>query len=261
MRLRTHTISLRFLVIGIIALGTLSIAMVVYSQWLTSRSLEENASLVRLTQTIQQDIATSHLWFEEALGGDATIDLQADVHAGIQNALMLIDAGLQGGDTEIGRIDPVPAMRESLLALKKDIAILDQQVDLRWAGRDSTGVIGGAEDQAFDAVFHSILLGSQAIAENVDEFIANDQRKISAINGIMLFVLAVVFTSMIGLIIWNRRATDARARSRRLAKSADDSAAGPASGCAAGVALTTSPAATTCAGRTESAIGRDCVVS
>ena len=211
MRLRTHTISLRFLVIGIIALGTLSIAMVVYSQWLTSRSLEENASLVRLTQTIQQDIATAHLWFEEALGGDATIDVQADVHAGIQNALMLIDAGLQGGDTEIGRIDPVPAMRESLLALKKDIAILDQQVDLRWAGRDSTGVIGGAEDQAFDAVFHSILLGSQAIAENVDEFIANDQRKISAINTIMLFVLAVVFTSMIALIVWNRRATDARA--------------------------------------------------
>ena len=211
MRLSTQSISLRFLVIGIVTLGTLSIAMVVYSQWLTSRSLEENASLVRLTQTIQQDIATAHLWFEEALGGDATIDLQADVHAGIQNALRLIDAGLQGGDTDIGRIDPVPAMRESLLNLKSYIAILDQQVDLRWAGRDSTGVIGGEEDQAFDAVFHTILLGSQAIAENVDEFIANDQRKISAINAILLFVLAAAFTSMIALIIWNRRATDARA--------------------------------------------------
>ena len=119
MRLSTHSISLRFLVIGIVALGTLSIAMVVYSQWLTSRSLEENASLVRITQTIQQDIATAHLWFEEALGGDTTIDLQADVHAGIQNASRLIDAGLQGGDTEIGRIDPIPAVRESLLKLKR----------------------------------------------------------------------------------------------------------------------------------------------
>ena len=66
MGLNTHSISQRFLIIGIITLGTLSIAMVIYSQWLTSRSLEENASLVRLTQKIQQDVATAHLWFEEA---------------------------------------------------------------------------------------------------------------------------------------------------------------------------------------------------
>ena len=211
MSLNTRTISLRFLVSGILALGVLSIGMVLYSQWLSSRSLEENASLVRLTQTIQQDIATSHLWFEEALGGDATIDLHADVHVGIQNALRLIDAGLQGGDTVLGRIDPIPVVRESLLDLKKDIALLDRLVDSRWAGRETTGVIGGEEDQAFDAVFHSILFASQAIAGDVDKFIANDQRKIMYINAIMLFVLAIVFSSMAALIIWNRRAMDARA--------------------------------------------------
>jgi signal transduction histidine kinase/CheY-like chemotaxis protein/HPt (histidine-containing phosphotransfer) domain-containing protein len=211
MRLDTHTISLRFLVTGIVALGVLSIGMVLYSQWLTSRSLEENASLVRLTQTIQQDIANSHLWFEEALGGDTTIDIHTDVLVGIQNALSLIDVGLQGGDTALGRIDPLPVVRESLLDLKKDIALLDQLVDSRWAGRETTGVIGGEEDQAFDAVFHSILSASQAIAGDVDEFIANDQRKIMYINAAMLFVLAIVFSSMVALIIWNRRAMDARA--------------------------------------------------
>jgi signal transduction histidine kinase/DNA-binding NarL/FixJ family response regulator len=211
MRLNTHPISLRFLVTGILALGFLSIGMVLYSQWLTSRSLEENASLIRLTQTIQQDIANSHLWFEEALGGDTTIDIYADVHVGIQHALSLIDAGLQGGDTDLGRIDPIPVVRESLLDLKKDIALLDRLVDSRWAGRDTTGVIGGEEDQAFDAVFHSILFASQAIAGDVDEFIANDQRKVMFINAMILFVLAVVIYSMIALIIWNRRAMDARA--------------------------------------------------
>lgn len=211
MRHNTRSISHRFLISGIITLGTLSIAMVVYSQWLTSRSLEENASLIRLTQKIQQDIATAHLWFEEALGGDTTIDLQVDVHAGMQNALRLIDAGLQGGDTVVGRIDPIPVERESLLKLKQTIALLDELVYARWAGRDSTGVIGGEEDQAFDAVFHDILLQSRDIADDVDVFIANDQRKIFIINAIMLIVLAVAFTSMVALIIWNRRATDARA--------------------------------------------------
>ncbi len=211
MRLNTRTISLRVLVTSILVLGVLSIGMVIYSQWLTSRSLEENASLIRLTQTIQQDIANSHLWFEEALGGDTTIDIYADVHVGIRHALSLIDAGLQGGDTDLGRIDPIPVVRESLLDLKKDIALLDRLVDSRWAGRDTTGVIGGEEDQAFDAVFHSILFASQAIAGDVDEFIANDQRKIMFINAMILFVLAVVIYSMVALIIWNRRAMEARA--------------------------------------------------
>jgi hypothetical protein len=177
MLISTRTVSLQFLVIGILSLGVLSIGMVLYSQWISSRSLEANASLVSLTQKIQQDIANSHLWFEEALGGDTTIDLQVDVHAGIQNAMRLIDVGLQGGDTELGRIDPIPFMRESLLDLKTDIALLDHLVDTRWAGRETTGVIGGDEDQAFDAVFHSILFASQAIAGEVDKYIANDQRK------------------------------------------------------------------------------------
>jgi signal transduction histidine kinase/CheY-like chemotaxis protein/HPt (histidine-containing phosphotransfer) domain-containing protein len=185
--------------------------MVIYSQWLTSRSFEENASLIRLTQTVQQEIATAHLWFEEALGGDTTIDLQVDVHARIRTALMTIDAGLQGGDTAVGRIDPLPSVRESLLKLQESIALFDHLVDTRWAGRDSTGVIGGEEDQAFDAVFGDILLRSRAIADGVDIFIAGDQRKIFAINAGMLIVLAVLFSAMALLIVWNRRSMDARA--------------------------------------------------
>jgi len=91
-----RSISLKFLVTGIFAFGALSIGLVVYSQWLTSRSFEENAALIRLTQTVQQEVATAHLWFEEALGGDTSIDLQADVHARLGTALRLIETGLQG---------------------------------------------------------------------------------------------------------------------------------------------------------------------
>jgi len=198
-------------VLGISAFGVLSIGLVIYSQWLTSRDFEENASLIRLTQTVQQEVATAHLWFEEALGGDTSIDLQVDVHARILTALQLIDAALQGGDTEVGRIDPLPSVRESLLQLQESTSLFDSLVDTRWAGRNSTGVIGGEEDQAFDAVFAGILLLSRTIANDVDNFIAADQGKIFAINVGMLIVLAALFSAMATLIVWNRRAMDARA--------------------------------------------------
>jgi len=207
----TRSISLKYLVTGIVAFGAASIALVIYSQWLTSRSFEENASLIRLTQTVQQEVATAHLWFEEALGGDRSIDLQVDVHARLGTALRLIGTGLQGVDTTVGQIDALPSVRESLLKLQESIALFDKLVDIRWAGRDSTGVIGGEEDQAFDAVFHDILLQSRAIADRVDDFIADDRRKIFAINAGMLIVLAVLISAMVVLTVYYRREIDARA--------------------------------------------------
>ena len=204
MSLVTRLLSFKFLVAGIFALATLSIGMVVYSQWLSSRSFEENTSLISVAQTIQQEVATAHLWFEEALGGDTTIDLEADVHARLDTALQL---------TEIGNTGALPATRQGLLDLQANISLFDQLVDSRWTGRNSTGVIGGKEDQAFDAVFADVLLQSRTIVDDVSDFIAADQRKIFAINMGMLIVLAALFSTMAALVSWNRRAMDARAAS------------------------------------------------
>ena len=68
-------ISVRFLITGIVAIGMFTIGMFVYSQWLTShsfdsRSFEGSASLIRLTQTVQQEGATAYPRFWEALAGD-----------------------------------------------------------------------------------------------------------------------------------------------------------------------------------------------
>ena len=206
-----RSVSVKSLVIGIFAFGSLSIGMVLYSQWLTTRSFQENASLIRLTQTVQQETATAHLWFEEALGGDSTIDIQADVHARLGMALHLVEAGLQGGETAVGQIDPLPSTRDKLLKLQENIAVFDKLVDTRWAGRDSTGVIGGEEDQAFDAVFADILLQSSSIADDVGDFIARDQSKIFMINAGILIILTALFSAMAFLIVWSRRVMDARA--------------------------------------------------
>jgi len=81
-----RSFSLVTLIVGIAAVGLLSIALVLYSQWLNQQNFDRNAGLIRLTQSIQQDISTAHLWFEEALGGDTYIDLNADVIVNIDAA-------------------------------------------------------------------------------------------------------------------------------------------------------------------------------
>jgi signal transduction histidine kinase/DNA-binding NarL/FixJ family response regulator len=195
---------------GVLVGGGLAIAMVVYSQWLNTRDFKEHATAIRMTQVIQQEIATAHLWFEEALGGDDSIDLEKDVHVPIAAALELIDAGLASGDSEARGFDFLPEVRQDLLALRRNIETFNSLVVTRWSGRETTGVIGGEQDQTFDAVFGRILSQSRAIAGQLDDHIAADQKRILAINIGMLVILVVLISAITVLIVKNRRRMEGR---------------------------------------------------
>jgi hypothetical protein len=179
--------------------------MVIYSQRLESVDFAKNTALIRMTLVIQKEIATAHLWFEEALGGDRSIDLDEDVHRRVHKVLMLIDQGLKGEETMVGLVDPPPAVQQNLTQLREVIVLFDTLVDRRWSGRDTTGVIGGEEDQAFDTVFGDILALSQTIAEQIDLVIQADRTKISIINFLLLLLLAGLYTTMIVSIVRNRQ--------------------------------------------------------
>ena len=79
MQLSTRSFALKYLVAGIVAVGLVSIAIVIYSQWLVTRDFQRNTTFMRLMQSVQQEVATAHLWFEEALGGDQSIRIEDDV--------------------------------------------------------------------------------------------------------------------------------------------------------------------------------------
>ena len=200
-----HAISLRSLVGGILIVGVLSIGAVVYSQWLSKRDFQENAAAIRMTQMIQQEIATAHLWFEEALGGDETIDIQRDVREPIALALALVDNGLGRGENSLQTFNFLPEVREDLIRLRKTIETLDSLVISRWERRETTGVIGGEEDQEFDAVFGEILSQSRVVAGKLDGHIASDQSRIRTINVGTVLLLAIIFVVMSLLVIRNRR--------------------------------------------------------
>src|SRR5210317_2667787 len=126
MQLSPRSISLRSLIVGITVIGVISIGLVIYSQYLTKQDLEGNTRRIQLNQYVQQEIATAHLWFEEALGGDASIDVERDVRDRIREAWELVDAAINGRDTQLGQIDAITESRGSLVALKSLLVELDQ---------------------------------------------------------------------------------------------------------------------------------------
>ncbi|NCF16328.1 MAG: response regulator [Gammaproteobacteria bacterium] len=207
----TRSFSLRSLLTGIAAIGLVAVSLVVYSQKLTTQDLERNTRRIQLNQYVQQEIATAHLWFEEALGGDPSIDVERDVRTRIHDAQELVGAAINGGETRLGQIDAMPEAHGPLLRLKVLLVELDRLAVDRWEGRHTTGVIGGEQDQRFDAVFHEILLLSRSVAAQIDEVIATDQRQVFLVNMLIIGILIVSFSLIALLVSRNRKELDERA--------------------------------------------------
>ena len=206
-----RSLSVNSLMVGIAAVGLLSIAIVFYSQQLTTRDFEQNTTLIRVTQLVQQEIATAHLWFEEALGGDGYVDIDEDVRRHIQTAQGLVTAAIDGGTTVAGYIEAIPEPRAELLELRQKIILLGELTTTRWQDRETAGAIGGAQDQEFDAVFGEILALSTRVAEKIDVVIAQNQRRIFILHLATSAILVALFSLIILLVCRNRSELDQRA--------------------------------------------------
>ena len=211
MALNTRSFSLKSLVIGITAVGVFAISLVTYSQWLTTQDFDQNTRLLRLVQSVQQDIATAHLWFEEALGGDRYIDLDDDVRGRISTARSFVIAATTGGQTPLGRIDALPEAYNDLVELRSKIDEFDALLTARWESRETTGVIGGEQDQQFDGVFGEILGLSRSISGKIDAVIEARQQRVLWLNTAIVGILLGSFSLIVVLVVSNRRELENRA--------------------------------------------------
>jgi signal transduction histidine kinase/CheY-like chemotaxis protein/HPt (histidine-containing phosphotransfer) domain-containing protein len=211
MQLNARSFSLKSVIAGIVAVGLVSIAIVIYSQWLVTRDFQRNATFLRVVQSVQQEVATAHLWFEEALGGDRYISVDEDVRARIEGAQLSVSAAIYGGATPFGEVPALTEATDNLHLLREHISEFDRILSSRWQARETTGVIGGDLDQQFDAVFGEILTLSDTISRQIDRAIAADQKRVFMLNVVIIGILIVSFTLLAMLVIRNRHELEQRA--------------------------------------------------
>jgi signal transduction histidine kinase/CheY-like chemotaxis protein len=201
---------LRTLFGGVLLLGSLSIGLVVYSQWLSNRDFHENAAVLRMIQGVAQDIAVAHLWLEEGLAGDTSVDIQEDVSRRLHYALETVRSASLG-EGKFESFDFLPGIEDDLHKLRTEIEVLEAMASRRWDARDAGSTSGDAADQQFDQVFGGVLNMSGALAQQIDDHVAADQRKIRHINAAMLVILLAVFSTIAAMILINRKDMEKRA--------------------------------------------------
>ncbi len=191
----------------VLAVGLLSIAVLVGTDRLRQRSLVRDNAYVKAMGEIQRDVAISHLWLEEHVSGDE-VDV-GEIEGRIDRSLATVGAML-------GKRWPGP--EEADLQALGDAGLLGQTADLegqieefrrlselRRRGFESSLAvgIGSALDVEYDAVFVRVLARAKAL-----EAVLEGRRERNSDRSRLLFMVILVawgaLIAVAALGLWNR---------------------------------------------------------
>ena len=198
---------------GMLALGLAMLVAVGWSQHLTEHAVADHQARIALADRIQQRVTMAHLWLEEALGGDSSIDLDRDVLGAIDEGLATVALMIGGGDAGLGVLLPPlddPAQRAALDELGRRIRRWREQTGVRWETRHDGGGIGSAQDQAYDAYYEEILEGARGVQRAQAAALTDDRRMVRGINGGMMVGLLVMLAGVTRLVLRQQRSVAAK---------------------------------------------------
>jgi serine/threonine protein kinase len=173
-----------------------------------SSARDELAGLVRTCETLRNDVANAHLWFEEALARDQSLSLERDVLVPLRSSLARIEE-LLGLEAEPAGLLALARSRptvEKLRVLRAELVNLITITQGRWNAGDE-GRAGGDLDQAYDAAYRTILAHAAEIEGELEDTAAADWRR-SAQAGVLVNALGLIALAGLGLFVlrfWRRR--------------------------------------------------------
>ncbi len=186
----------------------LTIAAVLGSQHISTHATRQQAALLSLADRINQRVTLAHLWFEEAQGGDSSIDVPTKVFPLIDDAAALLESALRGGpDGRGSRIDATedPALRDELVLLKERLREWRAMTEERWARRADAGVIGSIMDQRYDALFERIIAGCEHITQHTAGELGTLGKRVTWLNWLVIVFITGALASVAAFIVRHQR--------------------------------------------------------
>lgn len=160
------------------------------------------------TEKINHNIVISHLWLEEYLNGDHTIDINKDV-------LALIHDAKQINSSLITQSFPLPFLNlDSYAATTVKFQQLDhliqgiQQLTTRRINDFQNTKSGSAIDQKYDDLFSDFNIIIKSIEDEIKEVLKKNQNRYAIFLGIMmLIVLGLIFAGITLYLFYTKKIT------------------------------------------------------
>ncbi|MBL4899891.1 MAG: diguanylate cyclase, partial [Colwellia sp.] len=145
---------------------------------------------------IKLEATTAHLWFEEAIGGDKTIDIEA-IWAHLDQSEWYAQAMLDGGTNEEGTFLALkdPDLRLQIENTIDGIRHFRQIAQKRWALQATSG-LGSDIEQQFDIAFLKFNLSADSVETVLEKVIAEELQVLKFVQKLL-----IIFLLILGVVI------------------------------------------------------------
>ncbi len=187
---------------AVLVLGALSIALLLWTSLVSEQQAIQDLMLDDAIRKLEVAVATSHLWLEELLTGDTSVDSEAEIWQNLDRSVELVGQVLDGSVEPEGRaLRPLrdPRLRQQAEDLRTRIIELRKASRERYRRGDSAG-IGTEMDQSFDEIFRDLLRDSEALrsglAERTARFQARSRLRLWLVVGVWLLIVAAAVAGL-----------------------------------------------------------------
>ncbi|HEX2093095.1 MAG TPA: PAS domain S-box protein [Longimicrobiaceae bacterium] len=211
--------------VGISLVALLVVGGLGYTAAQQLRRVQRHEVLLHQIEAARTHTTLSHLWLEEALRGDGSIDVDREVFANLTEANRLCRATLAGGETTFGEVSPERETR-----IRDEVATLCGRLDrlrtatfARWSGRGRADAVGQA-DERYDDLFREILGHTDSIGRSHQRLLAESRQHTTWTIGGVITLLLLFVGLLLAISIFGRRMLRADDREmRRLASLVESS--------------------------------------
>ncbi len=187
-----------YLQVGII--GLLIVTALWYIMSADARISNRYPPLIDASTKIKYEAAIAHLWFEEAISGDRSKNINSIWHH-FSKAEWFTQVMLNGGQCEGVICIPLkdPKLIESINGALAEIKTFRIIAEERYANWENSS-IGSEIDQRFDSIFNSLILKIDEVESALHLAMRRDIKNVRVAQSVLI-VLCLILTGVIGIIL------------------------------------------------------------
>lgn len=191
----------------VVGVAILAITLILFVQRTMIRDFDRNFAVSQLAERIQRDVSRVHLWFEEALAADNTINLDRDVRRPLEATIQAVAQKL--GESR-GSNWGTETLSTTLNQLLQEMQSIRHAVDDRWLTRGESGRTGGEKDQEFDRSYERILLLGDQLHQESTRLASAQRQRLTRLNVGVLGLVLSLFLALALMISRTRKSLQAK---------------------------------------------------
>jgi PAS domain S-box-containing protein len=205
------------------AVGMLITFLIVYAQRTILNTYNQNLPFISLGDHIKNRSTQAHLWFEELLGGDQSLNFEQDVLRNLVACQQILEGAYNGESTELGAFQK-PSDEETRVLLKRaivDIEKLTNSAKERWqidqqsktqsvvdSLSSQDGHAGSIQDQKFDALYQSFQISLDRLVDHLRKNLSQDINNVSVLSWLTSGIVLVSVVFLCTLIYRRQKRND-----------------------------------------------------